>query len=328
MTPEQHDGTDSGIGGAADMASEAQSGTADAVRVVALRLPDFRRLDNRRRADRRSHLSAATESEQGMTMQRFDLRHAFAFALFSIALFCAGCLVLARAQEVSIGCGVYGVYKPSGGASCTATPALDGTAQIGHSNNTTTPVLSLTTTGTSDVWIYFVGASVSTSSTLSVSSAHLTWNPIPGTTSSGAFNSGAGQAAYAFYAVATSALTSESVSGTLSVSSSYNEAQLFAISGAATSSSFDRNAGTSNTATAPAITTAQGNDFVAASLWNGSTSATAGSGWTALIGGAASSLFSFSEYQSPNPSGTGTFTANQGGSPGQNAGLAYAIKCL
>lgn len=206
-------------------------------------------------------------------------------------------------------------------AGCAATLALDGTPAKNSGSGTTLAGLSLTTTGTSDVVVIDIRA-FTIAVTASVSSANLTWNVVPGTTTSG-INDGSGHFQWQFYATKTSALTSEAITVTFSGLTTVNAAIVWAVSGANTSSPFDGNAGTTITSTAPSITTTNANDWVSGALQTAANSATAGSGWVIVDQFAFDSFLT--ERVTPVPSATGTFNATISGDTIQT-GIVSAIK--
>jgi hypothetical protein len=167
--------------------------------------------------------------------------------------------------------------------------ALDGTPVSGIiSGAAATTVVSgaLTTTGSSDVVIALVGVNNASNSQVTVSSvagAGLTW-----TKRAGQFFLDSGNFDYIdyelWYATTTSPITAQAITATLTAASVGGVIQVFAVSGANTSTPFDpastsfkTNQTTTTDTPQTTITTTNANDFIFAAIFDGSGTPTS---WT------------------------------------------------
>ena len=195
-------------------------------------------------------------------------------------------------------------YFASGAPSTGSTPSLDGTA-TGQWSGSAIGTVTVTTTQVNDVVVLLIGCeqNAALQTVSSVASSHLTF------TRRGGFNGQPGTGNYQsfeiWWAPATTVLTSEVVTITLSAATDDAAVVAFAVHGAANiASPWDTGTlpviTTGNPAAAPTFTTNQAHDFIfAASFSSGPTYDT--SAWTALAnvgnGGGANFAYISSFYE-------------------------------
>ena len=195
-------------------------------------------------------------------------------------------------------------YFGSGAPSTGSTPSLDGTA-TGQWSGSATGTVTVTTTQVNDVVILLIGCeqNAALQTVSSVASAHLTF------ARRGGFNGQPGTGNYQsfeiWWAPATTVLTSEVVTITLSAATDDAAVVAFAVHGAANiASPWDTGAlpviTTGNPAAAPTFTTNQAHDFIFAASFSQSPTYDT-SAWTALAnvgnGGGANFAYISSFYE-------------------------------
>lgn len=166
------------------------------------------------------------------------------------------------------------------------TPSLDGQASAGYS--ATSGSVSLTTTKTND--LIYVAVSTLSIPTVTISGGGLTWN------SRGSQANGVTGKVSTFYAVASSALSSASITATLGSSQRF-VIIAFGISGTNTANPFDPNLSTVKTSTGTAstasvsLTTTSNNDFLIGALYvSNNPTVTLGSGFSTIASTTSSTL--------------------------------------
>jgi hypothetical protein len=205
--------------------------------------------------------------------------------------------------------------------------SLDGSTSIGASGSATATA-TLTTSRSPDVIIALVTIYTGSSSITisSISSTHLSF------IKRGSINNANHESIEEWYAVASSTLSSETITVTFSASA-YATGEIFGISGANTASPFDSNPGlpktaTGNSGTAASITglsTSDANDVIIAGYGapGGADSVTAGSSYTMIYHGHNPQNFG-SEYQIVSSTQSGA-TVGFTGNTNYWAGIADAV---
>jgi hypothetical protein len=206
-------------------------------------------------------------------------------------------------------------------AAAASSLALDGSAQGPLGSGNTTCTVTLTTTNANDlIVVSLVSNDSNPSQTVTVTGAGLTWSQRldqnTGSTS---------QHIRMFTAVAASPLSAQVITCTIGTGVySFGVASAFGISGANTGSPFDAHSGlpVGGTSDPLSISTTSSKDFIIGMFRMGATSSpTAGSGWTTIIG-ANNQLVEYQIVSSPQTSLSVTIGTGVGDS---NAGIADAI---
>lgn len=190
--------------------------------------------------------------------------------------------------------------------------ALDGSA---HANGSGTSIgASLTTANANDVIVVICLANGADLESIT-DDAGLTWTKIT--------EGGGSNKIDLWYAIAASALTSNTITCNFSVAASFSTLDVFGISGANTSSPFDADASTpaNGTTSELVVSTDTADCFIIGGYRMGTANPTAGSGWT-LISGA---NFQLAEYKIVSSPQTDLVVDIGTGAGGQNGGVADAI---